>query len=148
MLETHSCDPVCFHHIWLMVFYNDLLQNILPELLKNVNLQTRIYLRSATLPPYNSCIPEQSVSGITCRTRWTDSKTCSFPWDVCLRRYLKFTIYATEVSDTQDLQLWIKRVFFELIHWTRQILQRNRQSVFRLETSYVEDQGDHFKRFL
>lgn len=47
---------------------------------------------SVTFIPYNSCILEKSVPGTASRTRWTKSMACIFPWDLYLRRCLKFIL--------------------------------------------------------
>jgi len=84
--ETDFWDPTFFHHVRLGAVYQDFQRNVLPKLLQNVDLQTAILLRSmhdGAAPYYHSCISgilEQPVAGTTERTRWNNSKACSFPW--------------------------------------------------------------------
>ena len=82
--QTDFWDSTFFYHVRLGAVYHNFLRNVLPELLQKVDLQTGILLRSihdGAAPYFLYCISgilEQPVAGTTDRTRWTNSKACSF----------------------------------------------------------------------
>jgi hypothetical protein len=65
-----------------------------------------------------------------------------YPWG-----YLKSTVYVTEFSDVQNVQILIQNGF-EMIRMTPGIFQRVRQSLFRRAMSCVETRCGHFDHFL
>jgi hypothetical protein len=82
--------------------------NVLPELLQEVDpFLVHTLWCSTTFSACIATILEQRVSGKICRTRWTNSMACAFPWFILL--YLKTfdsTVSGTAVIDVQKVKQW------------------------------------------
>lgn len=135
------------------VVYHSFLWNVLPQLLQNMNLQTRIHLWFVFngAPPHsweflNNVFLEQWIGW--CRpSAWPAHSSAIYPLDFYLWGHLKSTTYATEISDVQDLEQWIQNGF-EMILMTPRIFQWASKSVFRHAIFCVKAQGGHLERFL
>jgi hypothetical protein len=101
--------------------YHNFLQNVLPELLQDVVLQTRIHLwfMHDGAPPHfllavrqflNNVFPEQWIEQGG-PTAWPGSSPDLSPLHFHLWGHLKSTVCATKVSDAQDLQQQIQNGF-------------------------------------
>jgi hypothetical protein len=71
--------------------YQDFLWNLLPKLLKDVDLQTVLHLRlmqNGALPHFLLAVRkflEQRISGSMDGTSWANNMVCSFPWFIFLQ---------------------------------------------------------------
>jgi hypothetical protein len=94
--------------------YHDFLRNVLPELLQDYDMQTRLHLwiMHDGVPPrflfavrefLNSVFPEH-WTGRGGPKAWPAPSSDLNPLDFYLWEHLKSTVYATEVCDAQDLQ--------------------------------------------
>ena len=124
--------------------YHDFLRNVLPNLLQDVDLQTRfhLWLMYDGAPPHfhlavreflNSVFPEHWV-GRGGPTAWPASSLALSPLHFYMWSYLQSTVDAAAVSDLQDLQQRTQNES-EMIRTTSGIFQGVRRSLVRRATS-------------
>jgi hypothetical protein len=133
--------------------YHSFVWNVLPQLLQNVNLQTGIYLWFVYCgaPPhcwefFNNMFLEQWICW--CRPSvWPTDSLALYALDYYLWEYLKSSVYATEVSDIQDLEQRLQNGF-EMILTTPGIFQWISRSLFRQCNILCWSSRWHLEHFL